>query len=349
MQGPAYECTLNDEYLFGYRVDWAGDYADGKRVEFQIDTDVSPFVHIYPGFTFTIFEKADGALYGMGDKSYVVDKYTGGQLWQWYNFPVYLGASLEDAGWFGMNKPATSEFYLTNDGDFIFRETRETISTNVKDVYQFDDSDGWRSGRTLILKTDGSLWWCMLDGNDGNTFNEGMVLNKPIKIMDGVISAAGSGLAYFAIKTDSSLWMFGGNFNGEAGNGTMDDWNYEKFDELQSITGATPIKVMDNVAKVSYGNGHVLALTNDGVAFAWGLNDFGQAGAKDLQPVLTPTKLADNVADIGASGSTSYIVKTDGTLWYCGRTQEGFDGRLSANPVLTQITDVYRYLDGNVK
>jgi len=219
----------------------------------------------------------------------------------------------------------------------------------VKAVYQYDDSNGWRSGRTLILKTDGSLWWCMLDGNDGSSWEAGMVLNKPIRIMDGAATAvAGGSLAYFVIKTDGSLWMFGGNFSGEAGNGNIDEWKYETFDELNSITGAVPVKVMDNVTKVSYGAGHVLALTKDAAAYAWGRNDYGQAGGVDLLPVLSPTKLADNAEDIGAAGTISYIVKTDATLWKCGRAQEGFDGDFSANPVLTQITDVYRFLDGNV-
>jgi len=44
--------------------------------------------------------------------------------------------------------------------------------------------------------------------------------------------------------------MFGGNFNGEAGNGNTDEWNFETFNELNSITGA----------------GHVMALTKDGAA-----------------------------------------------------------------------------------
>ena len=64
--------------------------------------------------------------------------------------------------------------------------------------------------------------------------------------------------------------------------------------------------------------------------------------------VLTPTKLAYDAEYIGAGVTISYIVKTDGTLSRCGREQEGFNGDFYANPVLTQITDVYRFLDGNV-
>jgi len=330
--------------------EWTGNYEYGKRLEFAPDEDASPFTHVYPGYWFVIFGKADGSLYGQGEKVYLVDSQTSNALWQWPDFPVYLGASLKDAGWLGNDKSNLSPYYLTADGDFIRRDTREMIAANVKDVYQYDDSSFWWYNRTLLLKTDDSLWWCRLDGSANQSFIDEQDLSKPVKIMDDVATAAAGGsLAYFVIKTDGSLWMFDGNFNGEAGNGTLEPWDSATFDELNSVIGTPPSKVMDNVAKVSYGNGQVLALTTDGIAYAWGINDYGQAGVADLSPVLTPVKLADNVADIGAAGETSYILKKDGTLWGCGRAwNEGPAGTFDSNPVLTQITDVYRFLDGKV-
>jgi len=72
-----------------------------------------------------------------------------------------------------------------------------------------------------------------------------------------------------AIRDDGSLWGWGNNASGQLGNGTTSNGN---------IPNPYPVWIMDNVAEVSVGTNHTLAITTDGYLWAWGRNWSGQLG-----------------------------------------------------------------------
>lgn len=83
--------------------------------------------------------------------------------------------------------------------------------------------------------------------------------------MDHVSAVKVSASHIVAIKTDGTLWAWGGNGFGQIGDGTT---------EHHSI----PVKVMSDVVTVEIGRWHTMALKNDGFLWTWGNNDYGQLG-----------------------------------------------------------------------
>ena len=194
----------------------------------------------------------------------------------------------------------------------------------------------------MALKTDGTLWtWGA--GMDEESFGSTWYPNSwlgwqstasenwqgPHKILDNVAYIAPT----LAIKTDGTLWSWGGNSYGAVGNGS-------------SQRQYTPVKVLDNVvgAWCSY-NGNYdaqkYALRKDGTIYSWGYNMSGQlgfAGGTDSRPAspygtpafswqTTPRK--SNLTDVVNIFDWGYALKADGSVWTIGAN--GLDKKVLDN------------------
>ncbi|GAQ88331.1 hypothetical protein KFL_004190020 [Klebsormidium nitens] len=89
-------------------------------------------------------------------------------------------------------------------------------------------------------------------------------LPHPVSGLEGVhvASAAGSGVASFAVGNDGSLWAWGSSRRGQLGLGsdTLDSPTPQRVTALEKET----------VVEVACGWGHAVARTADGAVFAWG-------------------------------------------------------------------------------
>ena len=65
------------------------------------------------------------------------------------------------------------------------------------------------------------------------------------------------------LKTDGTLWLWGGNKYGQVGDGTAENRN-------------APVKVMDDVQSADIGDAHAAALKKDGSIWVWGYNKYFQ-------------------------------------------------------------------------
>ena len=125
---------------------------------------------------------------------------------------------------------------------------------------------------TIAIKNDGTLWaW---GGNGGGYLGDGTTIIRysPVQIGSGT---NWSQLAFTnsfnihteAIKSDGTLWAWGGNWKGQIGDGTTTDRH-------------SPIQIGNetNWSQIFCGYCHTIAIKTDGTLWAWGYNLYGQLG-----------------------------------------------------------------------
>jgi len=134
------------------------------------------------------------------------------------------------------------------------------------------------------------------------------------------------------IKTDGSLWVWGGNYSGELGtNGGLS----QRFTPVTTLVGG------NNWKSVSCGSFFTAAIKTDGSLWVWGSGTNGQLGIGDNTDRSTPvtTILGGNNWKSVASGDNHIMaMKTDGTLWGWGENSRGQLGVNDTNYRSTPVT-----------
>ena len=136
--------------------------------------------------------------------------------------------------------------------------------------------------------------------------------------MSDVISVA-AGFDYsLALKKDGTVWAWGGNTWGTAGDGSyVNRYQPVLVSSLSGITGITA------------GTEHCLALKNDGTVWSWGWNADGCLGdGSNVAKRSTPARIMalSGITSIAANGSIhSLALQSDGTVWTWG---DNFYGQL---------------------
>lgn len=186
------------------------------------------------------------------------------------------------------------------------------------------------------LRSDGTLWaW----GDNYGSFGDGTQISHftPSLVPAPAAAAAGtvwtqvsSGATHtLALRSDGTLWGWGGNYFGTVGDGTSTD-------RLLPVLIPTPTGAAAGTTwtQVSCGAYHTLALRSDGTLWSWGNNVFGQLGHSMGQGTQTglPTTLVP--APAGATPGSRWVrvvggndhtlaLRSDGTLWSWGNGYTG--------------------------
>lgn len=128
------------------------------------------------------------------------------------------------------------------------------------------------------------------------------------------IGVAAGALHAVLAKSDGTVWAWGGNTEGQVGNGTTNP----------SPT-ATLVAGLSDVVDVAAGYYHSVALKSDGTVWAWGRNLLGQLGDGTSTQQLSPvqTQGISGVIAVACSGNSSYALKSDGTVWAWGLNDAG--------------------------
>ena len=173
---------------------------------------------------------------------------------------------------------------------------------------------------TLATKTDNTLWgWGQNDlyqmGNGtccADRLSPGQIGTDADWKLAIACTSARVGLA---IKTNGTLWGWGGNGSGLIGESNISSRPYP-----------TQIGTDSNWEMLATGAAHALALKTDGTLWAWGEGFNGQTG-----DTLPPTFFRSSPRQVGSDTwiyiacgfQSSFGIKSDGTLWGWGRNDAG--------------------------
>lgn len=73
---------------------------------------------------------------------------------------------------------------------------------------------------------------------------------------------------------------------------------------------------------ISAGNYANFAITNDGILYGWGSNQYGQIGDGTTEGKSFPVKIMKNVINVWSSNYITLAMTSDGSLWGWGLYQE---------------------------
>lgn len=140
--------------------------------------------------------------------------------------------------------------------------------------------------------------------------NQVAVSGTSLAVLEDVRSVAAGGDFTVALKTDGTLWAWGGNDYGQLGNGTV-------------VSAAQPVQVLDQVTAVSAGDYHVAAIRADGTLWTWGDNLYGQLGDGSRDSVSAPHQVLADVRFAVMGDYHAAAISTDGTLYTWGSNLDG--------------------------
>lgn len=118
-----------------------------------------------------------------------------------------------------------------------------------------------------------------------------------------------------AVKSDGTLWSWGGNYSGQLGLGNTTYYSSPK--QVGALTAWST---------VSCGSIYSLAVKSDGTLWSWGAGIEGQLGSGNTLSRSSPVQVGALTTwlKVVASGyRCSLAIKTDGTLWSWGKNNSG--------------------------
>ena len=187
----------------------------------------------------------------------------------------------------------------------------------------------------------GGLWgW---GANSNGQLGDNTITNKssPVQTVAGGTNwrqVAGGSSYTAAIKTDGTLWLWGGIGYGELGDNTRTN----KSSPVQTIAGGT------NWRQVATGSSHTAAIKTDGTLWNWGNNQSGQLGDNTLSAKSSPIQTVaggTNWKQVSCGTTHTAAIKTDGTLWLWG--VNATSGALGDNTYVNKSSPVQTIAGGN--
>ena len=147
--------------------------------------------------------------------------------------------------------------------------------------------------------------------------------------------AAGLDHSLAVRSPDGTVYAWGRNQTGQIGNGTTSAQGVQ--------SGIVP--GLSGVVSVAAGDGHSLALRNDGTVWAWGSNQAGELGDDDAGiDKASPVQVANlaGISAVAAGCDHSLALGADGNVWAWGSNSSGQLGLTSQYP----FSQVWTHVQG---
>ena len=127
-------------------------------------------------------------------------------------------------------------------------------------------------------------------------------------------SGAGGGSHTLLVKPDGTVWVWGGNGNGQLGDGTT----------TQRVLPIT-LGSLTSMSDIAAGGSHSIVAKSDGTVWTWGVNSNGQLGDATTTQRNAPVQVTtlSGMTAVAAGLSHSVALKSDGTVWAWGLNSSG--------------------------
>lgn len=190
----------------------------------------------------------------------------------------------------------------------------------------------------IALGADGKAW--SLGKHQFYSFNLKQYLYDPcttptypcaLNGLSNVTGIAGGTNYFIALKSDGTAWGWGDNYGGGSlGNG------------ITEVSGTpTAVPGLTGITATAIGDGHALALKNDGTVWGWGYNVYGQLGiATNGSKLPFAAAGLSDVTAIAAGGYQSLALKNDGTVWAWGMVGDSAQGAQARRLDLPRSTTI---------
>jgi len=173
------------------------------------------------------------------------------------------------------------------------------------------------ASHSLAIGSDGKLyaWGSNARGELGNGSTTGSDIPMLVSLPPGVTASAiaAGGFHSLAIGSDGKLYAWGGNGNGQLGNGSTTDSSIPMVVTLPSGVMATAMAA---------GASHSLAIGSDGKLYAWGNNFYGELGDGTTNdsyiPVAVSLPAGVTARAVAAGSDHGLAIGSDGKLYAWG-------------------------------
>ena len=213
---------------------------------------------------------------------------------------------------------------LIGDGGNTTRSSPVTVAGSIKSWCAISVAST-SAYHAMGLKTDGTLWTWGANATSGELGNGGVTGRScPGGICGGgsTWSKIAAGFQFSgAIKSDGTLWTWGGNGAGQLGDGST----------TSRSSPGTVIGDNTNWCCVSAGRDVMAGIKTDGTLWTWGCGNLGRLGDGTTTSRSSPGTTAGcgtNWRSVSLGEAFGLALKTDGTLWTwgyntCGRLGDG--------------------------
>ena len=175
---------------------------------------------------------------------------------------------------------------------------------------------------------------------DGTTINR---FTPVLANINNVKDLSAGGHSSYALMENGTLWAWGGGILGDGSinrNPPIPVPNSVQVKDPNDTTG-----FLTGVMAVSDGDGHVLAIKEDGTVRAWGSNIFGELGDGTTTDRAFPIQVKGvdgqgfltEIIAVAAGSTHNLALKQDGTVWAWGWNTKG---ELGNNTQINSLTPV---------
>ena len=185
---------------------------------------------------------------------------------------------------------------------------------------------------SIALKNDGTVWawgnnsYGQLGDNTTTSRNTAVQvkINANTYLEDIKAISAGENFVT-ALKEDGSVWAWGNNSYGQLGDNTTTSRNTAAKVKNNDGSG-----FLEGITSIAVGNGHCIAMKNNGNVLSWGYNGYGQLGDGTTitakLPIIVKSDINSNLSDIkevAAGNNFTIAIKNNDTVWSWGRNNCG--------------------------